>query len=71
MTLVGVGLFVGAIAALSVAQLLRTVLFETTVYDPLTFVSVPLVLIAVTLVASFLPARSAAEVDPMVSLRNE
>jgi predicted permease len=71
MTLVGAGLVVGAIAALSAAQLLRTVLFETTAYDPLTFVSVPLVLIVVTLVASFLPARHAANVDPMISLRNE
>ena len=71
MTLVGAGLVVGAIAALSAAQLLRTVLFETTAYDPLTFVSVPLVLIVVTLVASFLPARHAASVDPMISLRNE
>jgi putative ABC transport system permease protein len=71
MALVGVGLFTGAIAAFSVAQLLKTVLFETAAYDPLTFVSVPLVLIVVTLVASLLPARRAAGVDPMISLRNE
>ena len=71
MSLVGAGLLVGAIAALSVAQLLRTVLFETAIYDPLTFLTVPLVLIPVTLAASYLPARRAAAVDPMISLRNE
>ena len=71
MVLVGAGLIVGAIAAASVARLLRSVLFETVFYDPLTFASVPVVLVVVTLVASFLPARRAAGVDPMISLRND
>jgi predicted permease len=71
MVLAGAGLIVGLIAAASAARLLRTVLFETGVYDPLTFVSVPLVLVLVTLVASYLPARHAAGVDPMISLRND
>ena len=71
MVLVVAGLIVGAIAAASVARLLRSVLFETVFYDPLTFASVPVVLIVVTLVASFLPARRAAGVDPMISLRND
>jgi putative ABC transport system permease protein len=71
MVFAGAGLIVGAIAAVSAARLLRTVLFETTVYDPVTFVSVPVVLVVVTLVASYLPARRAAGVDPIVSLRND
>ena len=71
MVLVGAGLVVGAIAAASSARVLRTVLFETTVYDPVTFAAVPVVLAVVTLVASYLPARRAASVDPMISLRND
>ena len=71
MVLVGIGLVVGAIAAASSARVLRTVLFETAVYDPVTFAAVPVVLAVVTLVASYLPARRAASVDPMISLRND
>ncbi len=71
MVLAGAGLIVGLIAAASAARLLRTVLFETGVYSPLTFVTVPIVLVLVTLVASYLPARHAAGVDPMISLRND
>jgi putative ABC transport system permease protein len=71
MVLAGAGLLVGAIAAAAGARLLKAVLFETAVYDPVTFISVPLMLALVTLAASFLPARHAAGVDPMISLRND
>ena len=53
------------------ARVLRTVLFETGVYDPLTFAACRSCSAVVTLVASFLPARRAASVDPMISLRND
>jgi ABC-type lipoprotein release transport system permease subunit len=49
---------------------LRATLFETNVYDPLTFAIVPLVLTVVALAASYLPARRAAAVDPIVALRD-
>jgi ABC-type lipoprotein release transport system permease subunit len=48
---------------------LKATLFETNVYDPLTFAAVPLVLGTVALAASYLPARRAAAVDPVVALR--
>src|SRR4029079_11732663 len=51
MTLVAIGLGVGALGAISETRLLRATLFETNVYDPLTFVVVPLVLAAVALAA--------------------
>ena len=70
MGLVGAGLVVGAIVAASSARVLRTVLFETTVYDPVTFAAVPVVLAVVTLVACTC-RRHAASVDPMISLRND
>lgn len=70
MTLVAVGLAVGAAGAISATRLLRATLFETNVYDPLTFATVPLVLGVVAFAASYLPARRAAAVDPIVALRD-
>ena len=70
MTLVAIGLVVGAIGAVLAARLLRAALFDTSVYDPLTFGTVPLVLVSVALAASYLPARHAAAVDPIVALRD-
>jgi putative ABC transport system permease protein len=70
MMLVAIGLAVGAIGAAFSTRLLRATLFETSVYDPLTFIIVPLVLVSVALAASYLPARRAAAVDPVVALRD-
>lgn len=69
MTLVAIGLMIGAIGAAAAARVLRAVLFETDVYDPVTFVAVPLLLGLVALAASYLPARRAAATDPMLALR--
>jgi putative ABC transport system permease protein len=69
MTLVAIGLGVGAAGAVFATRLLKATLFETNVYDPLTFAAVPLVLGTVALAASYLPARRAAAVDPVVALR--
>ena len=71
MLLVGVGLVIGLAGSLAAARVLRTLLFETDVYDPLTFAIVPLVLAVVSLAACYVPARRAAVVDPMVTLRTE
>jgi predicted permease len=69
MTLVAFGLVLGALGAASATRLLRATLFETSVYDPVTFAAVPLLLGAVALAASYLPARRAASVDPIIALR--
>lgn len=71
MLLVGAGLTAGLVAALGAARLLRSLLYETEVYDTATFVAVPLVLALVSFAACYLPARRAASVDPMVTLRSE
>ncbi len=71
MTLVAAGLVIGAVAAALTTGLLRALLFETNVHDPWTFVTVPLLLVVVALAASYLPARRAANLDPMIALRDD
>jgi len=65
------GVTVGLVMALALTRFLRGMLFEVSPTDPLTFVTVPLVLGAVALLASYLPARRATRVDPMIAIRTE
>ena len=65
----GVGIAIGLAAAWGLAGLLRQMLFGVEPQDPLTLGVVAGVLLAVTLLASWLPARRAARVDPVVALR--
>jgi predicted permease len=71
MRLAGIGLVIGLAAALGAGQLLRTQLVGVGPRDPLTFTAIALLLGAVALGASWIPARRAARVDPMVALRYE
>ena len=65
------GILVGFAAAFGLARVLDGFLFGVTVHDPLVFVSVPLMLTAVALVAVWLPSRAASRVNPAVTLRPE
>jgi ABC-type antimicrobial peptide transport system permease subunit len=65
------GTGVGLAAALMVSRVLGSMLYGVGSRDPLSFAAVTLVLIAVALLATLIPARSAARVDPMVALRCE
>jgi putative ABC transport system permease protein len=69
--LAGIGLAVGLAGAFAVTRLLGSLLFEVTATDPMTFSAVAAILVVVALLASYLPARRAATVDPMVALRWE
>jgi len=66
-----VGLAVGTAGALGLTRLFRSLLYEVGPTDPLTFGVVVLLLICVALAASYLPARRAMRVDPMIALRYE
>ncbi len=65
------GLFVGVLGSAALTRLLEGLLYETEALDPITFVGMSLALFIVGLFASYLPARQAAAVDPMESLRME
>jgi ABC-type antimicrobial peptide transport system permease subunit len=69
LTLIGVAL--GLAGALVMARFLTGLLFGVGIYDPATFVGVAVLLIAVALAASYIPARRAMRVDPIVALRYE
>jgi len=71
MALALAGVTIGLAISLGLAHLLSSLLYGVQPTDPATFVIAPLVLMAVASLASFIPARRAAKVDPMVALRYE
>ena len=70
-TVTGVGIVIGIGGALALARSMATLVFGVSTRDPITFASVPLVLAVVAAIATFVPARRAARVDPMLALRDD
>jgi len=71
LTVAAIGVGIGLTGAFGLTRLMRRLLFGTEATDPLTFTAIALLLAAIALVASFVPALRAARIDPMVSLRSE
>ena len=71
MRLALVGVAIGVASAFGLTRILASFLFGVTARDPMVFISVPLILSVIALVAVWLPARRAARVDPAVALRYE
>ena len=67
----GVGIVVGLAGAFALTRVMRTLLFAVTPSDPVTYAGIALVLAAVALLASYLPARRATRVDPVIALRED
>jgi predicted permease len=71
LVLAGAGTAIGLSAAAGLTRLMKSVLFGINPMDPITYMAVPLVLVAAAVFASYLPARRASAVDPVETLRAE
>jgi len=65
------GTLLGAVVSIAVNQLIASLLFGVSAIDPLTFVGVAVLVLLVTLIASYIPARRATQIDPLFALRWE
>jgi ABC-type antimicrobial peptide transport system permease subunit len=71
LVLTAIGIVIGALASVFAGRLVSSLLFGVSSLDPMTIGSVTLVLVAVATLASWLPARRAARVDPLIAMRGD
>src|SRR5262249_44028240 len=65
------GLTLGVASALALTRVMKSLLFDVSATDPATFALMALLLVSVALIASYIPARRATRVDPLLVLRHE
>ena len=68
---VAIGLAVGLVGSLLLTRTMRSMLFEVSPNDPVTMIGIAFLLLIIAMVASYIPARRATRVDPMIALRYE
>jgi predicted permease len=71
LVLTGVGIAIGVVAAAGLMQFMKSLLFGISPLDPFTYVAIPVILVSFAILASYLPARRAAAVNPVEALRAE
>jgi len=71
MSLTLIGVTLGLAAALALTRVMKNLLFNVSATDTATFALISLLSVAVALIASYIPARRAAKVDPLLAIRNE
>ena len=69
--LTGIGVTIGVVAAAGLTQFMKSLLFGISPLDPFTYLAIPSILVSAAVLASYLPARRAAAVDPVEALRTE
>jgi len=69
--LAAAGVLLGALASVQLTRVIASLMFGVGHLDPLTFIAVPVCLLAVATLASYLPAKRASKVDPVIAMRNE
>jgi ABC-type antimicrobial peptide transport system permease subunit len=71
MQLTAIGVVIGVAAALALTRFMAGLIYGVKTWDPVVFVSIAVLLGAVSWLATYIPARRASRVDPMISLRYE
>jgi len=71
LALVGIGLVLGLFVSLALAGTMQTLVAGVNPRDPVTFIVTPAILGAIALLATYIPARRATRIDPLIALRTE